>query len=57
MILTYMNSILCSKDEDKFGNTDGTYFQEKKFSCPANKGLFISIDKIQAKLSKSLILC
>ena len=51
-----MNSILCSKDEDKFGNTDGTYFQEKKFSCPANKGLFVSINKIQAKLSNSFML-
>ena len=44
------------KDEDKFGNTDGTFFQERIFSCPANKGLFVSIDKIQAKLSNSFLL-
>ena len=51
-----MNGILFSKDEDKCGNTDGTFFQERKFSCPANKGLFLSIEKIQAKLSNSFLL-
>ena len=44
------------KDEDKFGDTDGTIFHERKFSCPANKGLFVSIDKIQAKLSDSFLM-
>ena len=50
MVLLYL------KDEDKFGDTDGTFYNERKFSCPANKGLFISIDKIQAKLSESIML-
>ena len=43
------------KDEDKFGDTDGAIFQERKFSCPANKGLFVSIDKIQAKLNDTIL--
>ena len=48
--------LLFLKDEDKFGDTDGTLYNERKFSCPANKGLFISIDKIQAKFSDSFML-
>ena len=48
--------LLYSKDEDKFGDTDGTFHNERKFSCPANKGLFVSIDKIQAKFSYSFML-
>ena len=48
--------LLFLKDEDKFGDTDGTLYNERKFSCPANKGLFISIDKIQAKFSNSFML-
>ena len=43
------------KDEDKVGDTDGTFYNERKFSCPANKGLFVSIDKIQAKFSDSFM--
>ena len=48
--------IIIFKDEDKFGDTDGSFIGIRKFSCPANKGLFVSIDKIQAKLSESFIL-
>ena len=55
----YPCTYLCDaflKDEDKFGDTDGTFHYERKFICPANKGLFVSIDKIQTKLSDSFIL-
>ena len=48
--------LLYSKDEDKFGDTDGTFYNERKFSCPANKGLFVSIEKLQAKFSDSFML-
>ena len=48
--------IIILKDEDKFGDTDGSFIGIRKFSCPANKGLFVSIDKIQAKLSEYFIL-
>ena len=51
-----MCMVLLLKDEDKFGDTDGTFYDERKFSCPANKGLFVPIDKIQAKLSDSFVL-
>ena len=44
------------QEEDKYGNTDGTILQERKFSCPANKGLFVSIDKLKPKLSDSFML-
>ena len=47
--------LLYSKDEDKFGDTDGTFCDERKFSCPANRGLFVSVDKIQAKFSDSFV--
>ena len=43
------------KEKDKFGDTDG-FFHERIFSCPANKGLFVSIDRIKAKLSDSFML-
>ena len=43
------------KEPDKFGDTDGIFFNERKFSCPANKGLFVSIDKLTTKLSDSLV--
>ena len=43
------------KDEDKFGDTDGTFYGERKFSCPPNKGLFVSIDKL-TKLSSAFML-
>ena len=52
----YVYGVLYSKDEDKSGDTDGKFYKQRKFSCPANKGLFISIDKIQAKLSDSFLL-
>ena len=55
----YPCTYLCDaflKDEDKFGDTDGTFHYERIFTCPANKGLFVSIDKIQTKLSDSFIL-
>ena len=44
------------QEKDKFGNTDGTFRQKRKFSCPTNKGLFVSIDKLKTKLSNSFIL-
>ena len=43
------------KDDDKFGDTDGTFYHERKFSCPPNKGLFVSIDKL-IKLSSAFML-
>ena len=43
------------QESNKFGDTDGAFFQEKKFSCPANKGLFVSIDKLKTKLSDSFM--
>ena len=44
------------KDKDKFGDTDGTFLHERKFSCPADKGLFVSIDKLKTKLDDSFML-
>ena len=44
------------KEKDKFGDTDGTLFHERKFSCPADKGLFVSIDKLKAKLDDCFML-
>ena len=44
------------KDKDKFGDTDGTFLHERKFSCPADKGLFVSIDKLKTKLGDSFML-
>ena len=44
------------QEEGKYGNTDGAIFQERKFSCPTNKGLFVSIDKLKTKLSDSFML-
>ena len=52
----YVCGVLFSKDEDKFGDTEGIFYNERKFSCPANKGLFVSVDKIQAKLSVSFMI-
>ena len=46
--------IIYLKEKDKFGDTDG-FFHERMFSCPANKGLFVSIDKLKTKLSDSFI--
>ena len=48
--------LLLLKEEDKFGDTDGTFCGIRIFSCPTNKGLFVSIDKIQAKISNSFML-
>ena len=47
--------VLCFKEKDKFGDTDGIFFHERKFSCPANKGLFVSIDKLMTKLGDSFV--
>ena len=47
--------MICIKDEDKFGDTDGTFYNERKFSCPPKKGLFVSIDKL-TKLSSAFML-
>ena len=44
------------QDENKFGDTDGAFNDKKYFTCPKNKGLFVSIDKIQAKISDSVLL-
>ena len=44
------------KEKDKFGDTDGTFFHERIFSCPADKGLFVSIDKLKTKLGESFML-
>ena len=44
------------QEKDKFGDTDGTFCQEKKFLCPTNKGLFVSIDKLKTKLGDSFVL-
>ena len=43
------------KEKNKFGDTDGTFFHERKFLCPANKGLFVSIDKLKTKLGDSFM--
>ena len=48
--------LLLLKEEDKFGDTDGTFCGIRVFSCPTRKGLFVSIDKIQAKFSDSFML-
>ena len=48
--------IVYFQDKNKFGSTDGTYKNKKLFSCPPNKGLFVSIDKLEAKLSNSFLL-
>ena len=37
------------------GNTDGKFKGEQKFTCPSNKGIFVAIDKIEAKLSSSFL--
>ena len=44
------------QEEDKYGDTDGTILQERKFTCLANKGIFVSIDKLKPKLSDSFML-
>ena len=44
------------KEKDKFGDTDGTFLHEIKFSCPTNKGLFVSIDKLKTKLGDSFMI-
>ena len=37
------------------GNTDGNFKGEQKFTCPSNKGTFVAIDKLEAKLSISFM--
>ena len=49
-----MNMFCYLQEKDKFGNTDGTYNNEKLFTCPENKGLFVSIDKL-SKLTDSFL--
>ena len=43
------------QDNDKFGNTNGTFNDEQLFTCPKNKGIFVSIDKLEVKLGSSLL--
>ena len=47
--------MICLKEEDKFGDTDGTFYTDRIFSCPPKKGLFVSIDKL-TKLSSAFML-
>ena len=37
------------------GDTDGNFKGEQKFTCPSNKGTFVTIDKLEAKLSSSFM--
>ena len=43
------------QDDDKFGNTDGSFNNKEIFTCPKKKGMFVSVDKLEAKLSSSLL--
>ena len=43
------------QDNDKFGNTNGTFNDKQLFACPKNKGIFLSIDKLEIKLSSLLL--